>query len=347
MRSNNFTTLHMIGALLVLVGHAYVFFGLETPAILHGGWTLHEMGVGILFMVSGYLNTLSYIRNQDKKARAGRYMLKRLLRLYPALLVCLLATVAVMRLVTTTPEAYWPQARQYLIDNLKLNPTFRIAGVFEDNIYPGAINGSLWTLPVEVVCYVLLIPVLELALRLPKKAGIAVSGALMIAFALFSPFRVYFPAIPSYLILWGTDWMVSTRLIMMFLIGVFMGLCDIRKYLRWQAALVLVLVFACLTGKVRLFIEPFVYSYVAMCFGEAEKPMFAKAFKADICYGLYLYAFPVSQLIIQLLVVRRRMALPFAVYVALCIGVTWGIAVLNHWLVEKPMSKIGFLRRIT
>ena len=346
-RNNNFTMIHIMAALMVLVGHMFIMMGREAPMILADGWRMHEVGVGVLFMVSGYLTTLSYRHNRGKKARALRYLVKRLIRLYPSLIVCLLATVLVMRLVTVDPLGYWPRARLYFLNNLKLKPDFFLAGVFGDNIYPNAVNGSLWTLPIEVACYCLLIPVVEVVLRLPERAGSIVVGALMVACSLFSMYRLLLPGVPPTLVIWDSDWMEATRLIMWFLIGVFCAVIDVKRYLRWQAALALVVLYACLYGTTRRLFEPYIYAYLAMCFGLAEKPMFARVFRRDICYGLYLYSFPVAQLIVHFLLVKHPTALPTACYVALCVAVTWAVAELNYFLVERSVSKVKFLKRIT
>ena len=35
-------------------------------------------------------------------------------------------------------------------------PRYTLPGVFENNLFPSIVNGSLWTLILEVICYVLL-----------------------------------------------------------------------------------------------------------------------------------------------------------------------------------------------
>ncbi len=41
--------------------------------------------------------------------------------------------------------------------NFILIPVHNLPGVFTNNIYPGVINGPLWTLPLEFVCYIILL----------------------------------------------------------------------------------------------------------------------------------------------------------------------------------------------
>jgi hypothetical protein len=42
-----------------------------------------------------------------------------------------------------------PQLLPYL-RNLRLHMVFNLPGVFETNPFPGAVNGSTWSIPVEV-----------------------------------------------------------------------------------------------------------------------------------------------------------------------------------------------------
>lgn len=338
-KNNNFTMIHIMSALMIIVGHMFVLLGKEPPVLFAGGWKLHEVGVGVLFMVSGYLTTLSYLRNRDKRFRAIRYLIKRLVRLYPSLIVCLLVTVIVLRLITIRPDVYWGQAKHYFINNVELKPCFYLAGVFETNIYPGAVNGSLWTLPVEMVCYCMLIPVMEIVLRLPKKGWPIVACVIMLAFSILFTFRGYITDLP-YLIIWATDWLGATRLFMWFFIGVFSGMLEIRRFLHWQLAIVLVVLYVCLNGIVKQFAEPYVIGYIVMCLGEAENPMFAKLFKRDICYGLYLYAFPIQQLLVNVLFVRWGLQLPLIFYIALSIALTFIAGEVNYAVVEKNVSRL-------
>lgn len=52
---------------------------------------------------------------------------------------------------------YWKHRAtlDYLL-NIKLNVHYVLPGVFESNPYPRGVNGSLWTIPQEVRCYVVM-----------------------------------------------------------------------------------------------------------------------------------------------------------------------------------------------
>ena len=55
----------------------------------------------------------------------------------------------------------------------------QLPGVFEDNVYPDAVNGSLWTLPLEAGCYVM-VAVLGLIGLLQRRAVLGAAAAVVL-----------------------------------------------------------------------------------------------------------------------------------------------------------------------
>jgi len=80
--------------------------------------------------------------------------------------------------------------------NVALNPTYHLPGLFFNNIYPIAVNGSLWTLPVEF-CMYLLLP-LVMAAPGARYALLIIAVALSVGALWISPSA---PAV----VLWGTN----------------------------------------------------------------------------------------------------------------------------------------------
>lgn len=155
-RDNNFNLLRMLAATGVLVSHAYPIslgYGASEPlSDLLRGTTLGTLCVMVFFSISGFFITRSF----DQKHSLTGFLQARVLRLFPALAVVLAATVAISALFLTTAPAkvFWPAAGEYLLRNLLLFfPKYPLPGVFETNPYGPAINGSLWTLNYEVLCY--------------------------------------------------------------------------------------------------------------------------------------------------------------------------------------------------
>src|SRR5215210_2012072 len=161
-RRNNIGTLRLAGALAVLFGHAFVLSSsggrghdpisdaVNDVTPFHLG--LPGLGVAMFFAISGYLVTQSYVRRGSFVA----YAEARLLRIYPALWLAIGLTIAVSALISTFPPGDFLSARptvDYAIGGASLlDLHYFLPGVFTDNPR-AAVNGSLWTLPVELRMY--------------------------------------------------------------------------------------------------------------------------------------------------------------------------------------------------
>jgi peptidoglycan/LPS O-acetylase OafA/YrhL len=118
-------------------------------------------GVPIFFVVSGYLVSASYERQEEVLS----YIRNRLFRIYPGLWVCLLAT-----LVTVLVIGY----RMQHVKDFTWFP-IQLFGViftpkFLQHFGVGSYNGALWTIPIELQFYFVL-PVVYSLLGLKKRRG--------------------------------------------------------------------------------------------------------------------------------------------------------------------------------
>jgi peptidoglycan/LPS O-acetylase OafA/YrhL len=164
---------------------------------------LHTLGVYIFFIISGYLITKSWLR----AARLAHYLRNRLLRILPGLFAVVLFSVFTLGPVASTlstahhfdDDGTW----RYLL-NMALRPVYVLPGVFEVLPHPRSVNGSLWTLPVEFFCY-LIVPVI---LSLPARArwvGAAIFGVVSIAMELLvtDPLAAYGVSVTQAAPLWA------------------------------------------------------------------------------------------------------------------------------------------------
>ena len=132
------------------------------------------MGVNILFVVSGYLVSKSFVRNSSIK----NFWIKRVMLIFSPLLVCVvLCAIGGFFLADLSLEAYIPGAKVYVRDNLLMRLQFYLPGVFVENPYPVAVNGSLWTLPIEMACFLLLPFYLLLIKRVKCKFCVGTTAA--------------------------------------------------------------------------------------------------------------------------------------------------------------------------
>ena len=110
--SDNLTALRWMAASMVLFGHAFVFLGLPEPMFMQ--WLpMGPLGVYIFFSISGYLVAQSWERDPS----VIRFLIRRLLRIFPGLFVCTILSVLVLGpLLTEVSQAeYWssPHTRGY------------------------------------------------------------------------------------------------------------------------------------------------------------------------------------------------------------------------------------------
>jgi peptidoglycan/LPS O-acetylase OafA/YrhL len=159
-RDNNFNLLRFFAASLVLLFHCYALIGhhvseLPFPTVV-GFMDLGLIGVAIFFAISGFLIAQSVTRSRSILA----YVEARVLRIMPALVLATAFCVFIVGpTATTLPQAeYWRDAAtwRYFFHTIALGPQWYLPGVFEGIAYPGAVSGSLWTIPVEVWCYVVI-----------------------------------------------------------------------------------------------------------------------------------------------------------------------------------------------
>lgn len=154
-RRNSFDVVRLIAALAVLVSHFYGMAGRRAP--LDGFWGTDEdlggLAVIIFFGLSGYLITESIL----KGASFRFYITSRLLRIYPALLVCLgvciLAGTALTRL--SLDQYFSAQTSQFFLGNVF--PFFWQEQRFLPGVFVppwDAMNAPLWTIKYELACYI-------------------------------------------------------------------------------------------------------------------------------------------------------------------------------------------------
>lgn len=148
---NNFDIIRILAACQVVANHAFRYFGVRLPGIL--GDLVHSFpGVPIFFIISGFLISRSY----ERCGSVGIYARRRILRIYPALIVCVFLSVVSIILsgylrggnFSLLHFAGWILGQITFVQFY--NPDFM------RGFGTGVMNGSLWTIAVELQFYVLL-----------------------------------------------------------------------------------------------------------------------------------------------------------------------------------------------
>ncbi|MCU0892603.1 MAG: acyltransferase [Sandarakinorhabdus sp.] len=141
-------------------------------------WMPFSLMVPMFFTLSGFLVTASALR-----LRPADYLMNRAARILPALLAVVgFAMLVAGPLATSmTLGQYFGDARFWAhASNLIALPNYVLPGVFDANPYPGAVNGSLWTVRWEIGCYLMMAAMV--AVGLPRRAWVV--PALALAWAL-------------------------------------------------------------------------------------------------------------------------------------------------------------------
>lgn len=333
-RDNNFNAIKLTAAFLVIAGHMYILNGGEAPSVLGHG--VHMIGVYTFFLIGGYLITKSWRSDKNLK----RYALKRFFRIWPPLAVVILLTVFVLGPCFTTVSLldYFRGCLNYL-RNLFLYIVYALPGVFENNPYPSAVNGSLWTLPVETVMYVL-VPILASFLDLIKsEKGRRLAAVTVTAVVCISD--CYTLAIPdARLVIYGTDWIAALHVLPYYFIGMSLAFFPIEKI----DHLPLVTVVACCafgfnwsysSAHVLLY---FLLPAIVFSVGFARCDFLRKVgSKAEITYGIYLFGFPVQQAVMAC-IGKLGISLPGWICVILTFVLSSVAAYGLFVFIEKPIQ---------
>lgn len=329
---DNLLLLRLIAAAVVLFAHSYALApptGEHDPLTRLFGIYSGTVAVYVFFFVSGFVVTGSWLRLRS----LGAFLLARATRVVPAYAACLaLCALLLGPLVSTlAPADYFahPQVWRYIGWNVlfpESSMQFALPGVFESQPR-NAVNGSLWTLPAEARAYVLLavFGLLGLIDRLPR-----LLLALAIAFVLVSQwgYRIPLVAVPD-----------VQELLGYFALG--MLAWRARGWLPfngWIAVALLVLAVLCRGRPFYPYAFALALCYLALRFAYTLPQLHGFNRLGDYSYGLYLWAFPMQQLVVFAL----QPSTPTQVTL-LAFPLARGCAVVSWHGLEKPA--LAVLRR--
>ncbi|MDP3112216.1 MAG: acyltransferase [Thermodesulfovibrionales bacterium] len=323
-KDNNFNFLRLLSVTLVIFAHSFDLLKCKDPLRLAtGDMSFGTFAVYILCIVSGFLITKSWLNNPNLIT----FFKKRLLRIFPALVSCILFTVfAVGPLVTIMPiDKYF--ANPWTYDYLKnvflfIEALDRLPGVFIFNPLP-YVNGSLWFLPIIVFLYGSL-AILGM-LTLVKRRFFIV---LILPLLLF----LYFHTDHSMGILgMNVGWLL--KLSFFFFSGSVFYLYAEKIVLNAKLALLaMTFLLISMRSPIGLFLCFLSLPYLILYFAFSEV-RFIKGFagRTDLSYGLFIYAFPLQQTLLHFF----KDGLNTSIFFILSWILTFIIAYLSWHLVEK------------
>lgn len=282
---------------MVIWGHAYSLLG-EPGLPIFFSVSVSTYAVKIFFVLSGYLVVASWVNDPN----LYRFAAKRALRILPALIavVCLSALI-LGPLVTTLPlgDYFTSHVFKAYFENIFFYIHYTLPGVFENNIYPLAVNGSLWSLPAELAMYILVF--------IAGMVSLAFSGrAFSYLWAIFSLIILIFNyneftlnrELFAGVIVYATLVTATLEVAPYFMVG---GCIYLWRDLipRSTVAAVLSIAAGWVMSNMNWPVETvliFITSYSVITIGSMNTPFFREFGRyGDISYGVYLYGFPVAQ----------------------------------------------------
>ena len=328
-RNRNLDLIRLIAAILVMFSHSYPLAGraIEEPFLWTFGHTGGDIALCTFFVISGYLISASYIRSRS----ALDYAWKRCLRIFPALFFAVLFSIVLGAFLTPLDLRDYiahEQTRAYL-GNIALSIQYNLPLVFAENLFPHAVNGSLWTLPVEVFMYAMVL-VMGLAGILSATFSALAAGLCILAVFALRNFDLGGP----YIVLGAAELSVALRLAACFFIGATLYFHKDRiRYHGGIALIFLAIIFLAKFTPPSLYLYTLLLPYIILYVAQVDIPWTDKITRhGDFSYGIYIYAFPIQQLVVHWfqndISVSRLFMLSFAI--------TLPIAMLSWKLVEEP-----------
>lgn len=338
-RENNFNFIRLVAAILVIWSHSYALLpnGMASDPlvkVLGFGWA--GIAVNSFFVISGFLIVASFLRRENLLF----FLQARFFRIFPGLFVAVCFCVFVIGPLCTKLSLlqYFSEFKvwKFFYSNLGLyERTPFLPGVFVDN-KSRAVNGSLWTLSYEVTMYLIVALIGFLGL-FRRRYGVAF---VVFVFAAYYIFSVSHPELAVEYFSKANGKFL--RLSLYFLLGALFYIYRESIYLNLFGVLGLwVLSGLAYGGPIFKFIFAFSLSYSVLWLALVPKGAILAFNKyKDISYGVYIYAFPIQQLVISLSGGISEYQL-FFYSLLLTLPLSW----VSNAYVELPSLRLG--RRIT
>jgi peptidoglycan/LPS O-acetylase OafA/YrhL len=295
-RSNNLNAIRLMLALAVVLSHAFPLtlgWGGETKgeplaALTHQQESFGYVAVNLFFLISGFLITASWLRSKSMQD----YLMKRILRIYPGFIVAVGFSAAMVWIFCPEFRAGVGHGISWGLVMIKdwvflTNSSIWRPGIFAQNPLPVAANGSLWTIPIEFSCYLL---VALIGLLCLFKHRILILIATLLVFLSYAKS-----------IIQGDDLgHLDSRFLTYFMVGMTYWLWRNKiPFSKWIAFVgVAMLLMASQFKPWFSLIFPAVGGYCILWLGYGPNIKYLDwTVKTDLSYGTYLYAFPVQQVV--------------------------------------------------
>lgn len=299
-KDNNFNLIRFIAAFLVLFSHSFILATGDpktVPLKLLLGTSWGTVAVDVFFITSGFLIAGSFFNRKTLLT----FIWARVLRIYPALIVAMLFCVFIVGTYFTALGSLEYLSNlatyKYFIKNITLffGINYHLPGVFTENPYVNSVNGSLWTLPLEVKMYAYLTLIgIILAITeklLTKKISPFIFFSLALIALITNIINHFIPFTPVHF----------SRLFYMFFVGSACYQFRNKIILSYKGFFICAttLLVSSLNKEMFFVIYTCLLPYIIFCLAYIPKGTVRKFNNlGDYSYGIYIYAFPIQQSLI-------------------------------------------------
>ena len=337
-RRNNFDAIRLVLAIVVVFGHSYSLSrgtSVQEPlGILHHHLEFGGISVAGFFAISGLLITNSWLNRPCVSA----FFRNRILRIYPGYIACSAVCAYIVVPISGSVAALSVRHIAGWARMTLLLRYFSPASIFPGNPFPGVVNGSLWTIRYEFVCYIAV--ALAGITRLIRQRWLIAIGFTLWWATLIACHGVMLP------LDWGSrldaffgaanTWAgIAPYFVVGMMVRLYMDRIPNSPVWAGIAAALIVLSYA--TDWATVVVLPVAGVYL-LCF-VALLPvgrLYQFGQFGDFSYGTYLYAYPIQQLVVQHWIGISPLALFFvSTPLAILAGAASWFAVEQHFIRRK------------
>lgn len=297
---NAFGFLRLLMASAVIVSHAQILRDgddrREVFTLLFGTVTLGEIAVDGFFAISGFLIAGSY----QTSTRVRDYLVKRVVRIYPAFVVATLFCIFVVAPLgggdlRAEPLSAWLRSAKAIVAL-----TVPVIHAFPNTSFD-VLNGAVWTIAFEFRCYLLVIVLGAMGLLRRPWALAALAAALLLLQAFAAGWLTLLERLPLHG-LWLGQAVPAARLF-----GIFMAGAALHAFGDRVAFTLPRLAIAAVLLTAGLPIAPLpslafglfgTYLVLGIAFRGRGTWLERVNNRNDISYGVYLYAWPITKLLL-------------------------------------------------
>lgn len=340
----NFVWIRILCAVLIVCFHAIIIdqpisLSVENEAELVAASSAIEqiflklgwIALDVLFAIGGYLVTGSML---NRKA-SFIFVKARILRVFPGLIFVTTMLVFIVGPVLTTQSTFdyfsHSETWKYLFGTILLvSPEFILPGIFETLPATNIINAPIWTLKYELALYAGTLIAFLLGLFKPNKRYLWMALGLAIfihlAISIFTELRIIHPGI-NHLMHFGVLYLAGT------LFWILRTKYNLSAILCGLCAMLAVLLNGNAFGEIFYALS---VMQTTLILARLKLPAFLEKLEnRDYSYGIYIWHWPICQIIYQLLPEIEQ-----SYFSLLVIILTLPFAILSWHMIERPSLRL-------